>query len=611
MSETPPAVIDLAAEQAQAPERNGHHSDVPERNGYHHLVVAPPRPLDQDTLRKVAWEIGSQRAADRFYPSENHVGLATVNPYQGFFYWRIRQDWIDQQIRERGHTWQHCSLVVRLYDVSFIEFNGLNAHHMFDLGVPAIEGHQFFNLARPGTWQLAEVGFRLRNGEFVPAARSHVVPFPPDSVSSRHSHSGLLVDERGRIEEIGNLWEQEQVLSERRKPRIQKSLTIATLAYESLASGHEGQVARFVSELAAGQASQGHQVHVFLPAGRDFKTDREQDGVRYHALPVNREGNPLDVAIRFARATEERMQEIGSFDLIHLHEWMTGLAAWIGTRPTVLSMTSLEVTRRNGKPPSDLSREIQQTESALAHSVGCILTPDWLRDRTISEFGVDSNLVHAFPLEARLPNWWDAPLDVGKVKMDIGLGVYDRFVLFVGPLEHGSGVDILIEALPVILQRCPQLRIAFAGCGSMAGHLMHRAGELGVRHAFRLLGHVEHPRLVRILRAAEGLILPSRHRVEWDDAVVDLARKAGKPVVTTTAGPSHLVKHEHDGLVTYDNPGSMVWALDRLLHDTSHAEMMGRNGKRQEGAAAVDWPGVTRMYLDLCAAAFPELRSAD
>ena len=77
------------------------------------------------------------------------------------------------------------------------------------------------------------------------------------------------------------------------------------------------------------------------------------------------------------------------------------------------------------------------------------------------------------------------------------------------------------------------------------------------------------------------------------------------------AGPAYLVQHEHNGLVTYDNPGSMVWALDRLLHDPHHAEMMGRNGKRAEGAAAVDWTGVVRLYLDLCAAAFPELRGAD
>jgi glycosyltransferase involved in cell wall biosynthesis len=611
MNETPPAIIDLAAETVRAPERNGHHTELAEsRNGYH-PVVAPARPLDQETLRQVAWDIGVQRAGDHYEPGSNHVGLVSVNPYQGCLHWRIRQDWIDQRVRERGPAWRDCSLVVRLYDVSFIEFNGLNAHHLFDVGLPAIVGHQFFNLARPGTWQLAEVGFRLRNGEFVPAARSHIVPFPSDSVSHRHSHAGLLVDESGAIKEVGNLWEQERVLSEYRKPKIDKPLRIAALAFESLATGQQGPLARFVSELAAGKASQGHQVHVFLPASADFQADRDVHGVSYHPLEVSRTGSPLDVALQYARAAEERMQALGSFDLIHLHEWMTGLAAWIGTRPTVLSLNSLEATRRNGKPQSDLSKEIQQAEAALAHSVGCILTPDWLRDRAVSEFGLDDSQVHAFPMEARLPNQWEAPIDVGKVKMEIGLGVYDRPVLFIGPLEHGSGVDILVEALPVMLQRIPQLRVVCAGYGSMMAPLAHRAGQLGVGHALRLLGDVPRSRLVGILRAAEGVVLPSRHRMEWDDAVVDLARLAAKPVITTTAGPAHLVQHEHNGLVTYDNPGSMVWALDRLLHDPQHAERLGRQGKRNEGAAAVDWSGVVRLYLDLCAASFPELRGTD
>jgi hypothetical protein len=96
----------------------------------------------------------------------------------------------------------------------------------------------------------------------------------------------------------------------------------------------------------------------------------------------------------------------------------------------------------------------------------------------------------------------------------------------------------------------------------------------------------------------------------FDDAVVDLARKAGRPVVTTHGGPAHLVCHEENGLITYDNPGSMVWALDRLLGDPVHTERMGRNGKRSEGAIR-SWSDVARYYLELCAHCFPELTETD
>src|SRR5205085_9300173 len=141
--------------------------------------------------------------------------------------------------------------------------------------------------------------------------------------------------------------------------------------------------------------------------------------------------------------------------------------------------------------------------------------------------------------------------------------------------------------------------LAYVGEGQLDGHLHDRAHQLGVAHAIRLLGHVEGQALARLLRSSEALVLPSRCRMPFDHAVVDLARRAGRPVVTTHGGPAHLVRHEDTGLVTYDNPGSMVWALDRLLGDPAHAERMGRAGRRHE-TAAPSWDEAARRFFELC-----------
>jgi glycosyltransferase involved in cell wall biosynthesis len=179
-------------------------------------------------------------------------------------------------------------------------------------------------------------------------------------------------------------------------------------------------------------------------------------------------------------------------------------------------------------------------------------------------------------------------------------------LLFVGPLEHAAGVDLLLEALTVILHRTPNTRLAFVGAGPMAGLLDYRAHQIGVGHAVRLLGHVERSQLSRLLRASEALVLPSRYRIPMDDAVADLARLASRPVVTTHGGPAHLVRHEETGLITYDNPGSMVWAMDRVLGDPAHSEQMGRNGRRSE-AGTRSWSEVAHHYFELCTRCFPEL----
>ena len=606
------ALLELPLWAGKRPGLNGH------ANGHMNGHVPRPAAIDPEVLRRYGWEIGERKAADSFVPLENHVALAPVSPGQGFAHWRILDGWVEQTARSRGDAWRDCRLVMRLYDVSFIEFNGLNAHSLHDYPLPALGGRLLFKQNRPASTQLAEVGFLLRHGEFVPAARSRATPFPPAGPSSRGGHGGLCVDDRRRVEEIGNVWDQERILNERRKPRLKARLRTAAFAWASGAVGHDGAAARFVAELAAGQCAAGCEAHVFLPASGALPCDRVIDGVHYHALDVQADGSPVEQARAFARAAESRLADSPPYDLYHLHEWMSALDFPAPTPPSptsggragrgavVLSLSSIEATRRNGAAATDLSRAVEEAEQEAAHAADFVLTPDWLAERAAAELGVAGERVRPFPMEGRMPNEWEAPLDFGRVKMDIGVGPLDRLLLFVGPMEHAAGVDLLVEALPVVLHRAPQLRIAFVGEGGMRGGLQHRAWQMGVGHAVRFLGHVEGSRLPRLLRAAEALVLPSRYRVPFDDAVVDLARRAGRPVVTTHGGPAHLVRHEENGVVTYDNPGSMVWALDRILGDPGHAERMGRNGRRHGGEAPV-WGDVARCYLDLCLQLFPGL----
>jgi glycosyltransferase involved in cell wall biosynthesis len=588
--------------------RQDQRNPVANGNGHngHNGHLPHPRPTDPESLRRCAWDIGEARATEGYQPTGNHVGLAVVGPCQGFAHWRVLPEWVERTAASKGQAWHNCRLVLRLYDVSYIQFNGFNAHRMQDQPLAGLCGQQSFKLPRAGTWELAEVGFLLRNGEFVPAVRSHVVPFARDAASAQNSNAALFVTAPGKVEQVGNLWDQERVLRERRAPRLRTPLRTAAFAFASLGSGQQGWLATFVSELAAGQSAEGHEAHVFVPASTSFTADRELAGVQYHPLEMSMDGTAVDQARALSQAAEKCLRDLPPFDLIHLHEWMTGSVPLVGTTRTILSLSSVEATRRNGGPADELSLEIEQAERAVAGGASYVLTPAWLRDRAIAELNLESDRVRAFPMEGRMENEWETPLDLGQVKMSIGVGPLDRLILFVGPLEHAAGVDLLVEALPTLLQRAPNLRLAFVGAGNFGGHLQHRCHELRVAHAVRLLGHVEGPLLTRLLRAAEALVLPSRYRVPFDDAVVDLARRAGRPVVTTHGGPAHLVRHEENGILTYDNPGSMVWAVDRILGDPGHAERMGRRGRRTD-QGGVRWSDVARHYLTICASYFPEL----
>lgn len=239
---------------------NGH---VVAANGVHHPAApaapaVPPAPPTAETLSRWAWTIGESRAGDHFSPADNHAGLGIVNPHRGFAHWRIHPEWVERTAQAKGDRWRNCALVLRLYDVSFIEFNGFNAHSIVDLPVPNICGQMIFQLSRPGTVQLGEVGFRLRDGEFIPAARSNTAEFPRDGAAPWPNNAGLLVDEAGKVEEIGNVWDQERILWERRKPRLRSGLRIAILTFEPPALAGASSSARFIAELCLGKVRRGH-----------------------------------------------------------------------------------------------------------------------------------------------------------------------------------------------------------------------------------------------------------------------------------------------------------------------------------------------------------------
>ena len=301
-------------------------------------VQAPPTP---EALRQLAWEIGERRPIDSYTPTHAHVGLAAVRPTEGFAHWRIPHDWVEATAKQRGAAWHNCRPVLRLYDISCIQFNGFNAHRVQDHTLPSLCGELFFGLPNAGTSQVAEVGFLLRNGEFIPAARSQTAAFPPAGPSSRGGRAALLVDGQGRIEEIANLWEQDRVLDERRRPRLRRPLRLTALALASLPSGQNGSAARFVSELAAGQAAQGHEVHVLVPASEALPADREEAGVHYHTIEVTADGSPLERARAFGAAAALRLRDLPPPDLVHLHDWMAALGPR-GEEPAILSLSSVE-----------------------------------------------------------------------------------------------------------------------------------------------------------------------------------------------------------------------------------------------------------------------------
>jgi len=122
----------------------------------------------------------------------------------------------------------------------------------------------------------------------------------------------------------------------------------------------------------------------------------------------------------------------------------------------------------------------------------------------------------------------------------------DPLVLFVGRLATQKGPDLLVEAVPLVLNSRHDVKFAIVGDGYMRADLERRVQELGVSSAVRFLGSMSGRPLVELFKSTDSVCIPSRN--EPFGIVVLEAWASGKPVVATSSGgPREFVDHGVDG----------------------------------------------------------------
>jgi hypothetical protein len=112
---------------------------------------------------------------------DNRVTALARDPQWAFAYWEVSDEAI---AAARGRTSDPAAgLALRVYDSTNRLFNGLNAHHHWDLGVDRATTSYYFRVGRPGCTIHVDIGVRAADGAFAPIARSGAVGMPRDSVS--------------------------------------------------------------------------------------------------------------------------------------------------------------------------------------------------------------------------------------------------------------------------------------------------------------------------------------------------------------------------------------------------------------------------------------------
>lgn len=175
--------------------------------------------------------------------------------------------------------------------------------------------------------------------------------------------------------------------------------------------------------------------------------------------------------------------------------------------------------------------------------------------------------------------------DPGRVRGEFGLAADQPLVTTIGRLEPWKGQHVLVEAVPGILARHPNLRVLIVGGAAInkpeyATRLKARCDELGVGGAVTFTGIRKD--VPAILAASNVLVLPSATPEPFGRTVVE-AMAACCPVVATAAGgPLDIVVDGETGrLVPPNDPKALAEKINDLLDHPDEARAMGERGRQR------------------------------
>ncbi len=115
--------------------------------------------------------------------NDNYLVLMVRDPNCIFAYWEFSNEQKDLIVREFACTWGEVPLMMRVYDLTGLSFNGQNAHSYFDLAVHPLADNFYVKDVKPNHSYCVELGINISTGRFMALLRSNVVQTPRDSLA--------------------------------------------------------------------------------------------------------------------------------------------------------------------------------------------------------------------------------------------------------------------------------------------------------------------------------------------------------------------------------------------------------------------------------------------
>jgi glycosyltransferase involved in cell wall biosynthesis len=244
----------------------------------------------------------------------------------------------------------------------------------------------------------------------------------------------------------------------------------------------------------------------------------------------------------------------------------------------------VQLRKKLNSPFAGIDR-IRRLESHYFRTVDRIIIPNDHYKEKMLAMGVPGEKLVV------LPNYEDLEWHETKSRAPAVLRKYkDQFIIsYVGAFYPRRGVDVLIRAMPMVLDTIPEAKLVLVGPvrdieANLKLSLENLAREMGLSDYIEFTGTVPTELVLSYVDATDIGVIPFRDTIHTNNAVghkVFMYMAAAKPlIVTNLHGQAEVVHKVGCGLVVpTGDPQHLAEAIVKLYHDPQLRDILGEKGK--------------------------------
>ncbi|NUM34650.1 MAG: glycosyltransferase [Candidatus Brocadiae bacterium] len=366
---------------------------------------------------------------------------------------------------------------------------------------------------------------------------------------------------------------------------------------------------RFVHDISVEMARQGHEVHVITNSmsGKDFEIEENQVHIhRVHFPPPPKPGDATTTVIQFNTQIIERavplIKNIGC-DIINTHDWLTFLAGnslkKIFGMPHVLTIHDTMIGKKFGKlgNPERLAANVEKYGCCKAEITICC--SEFIKDELIKKYEAPEKEIRVIPCAVEEKRFWSFEEEFLKESFRRVLAEPEEIlVTYIGRLDEEKGLEVLLNAIPEVLQENDKVRFVLAGKGVMEDSIQNWVNQNKWGDRIKLPGYVQGKTVSYLYKVSDIQVIPSRYEPFGIVALEGMINGCAV-VASKTGGLAEIVESGRDGtLFSSGDSKELAKAILFLADNQEKRKEIAARGY-EKAKDKYNWERITRLTLDV------------